>query len=320
MKAACAAAIVLACAAGTARAQSKPWAQGVDEARQARANALFEEGNRLFAEKSNTAALERYRAAIAIWDHPMVQFNMAVTLIRLDRLLDAAEALDRALRYGAQPFTPELYQQALDYRRLLGGRVGTVEASCTQDGVQVLLDGSPWFVCPGTQQRRVLAGEHAIVATGATYQPLSRRVIVAGGVVSREALKLVALDAAVRLEYPTARWIPWTVAAVGAAVGFGGLGVWFSGRGEMDRFDERYAIDCWTGCETDLSAHDDLRALRDGARRTSAIGVSMMIAGGVVAVGGVIWGGALNRPRRVLPKLELAPSPGGMTARAGWEF
>src|SRR5690606_37398674 len=122
--------------------------------------AAFAEANELFSQQAHQPAIEKYKEALAAWDHPLIRFNMAVSLVRLDRILEAAEALDSALRFGQAPFTPEEHQRALDYQRLVGGRIGNVEASCDQDGVQVLLDGKPWFQCPGTQKLRVMAGEH----------------------------------------------------------------------------------------------------------------------------------------------------------------
>jgi len=87
--------------AGRARAEPPtPWARDVPAAQQERARALFEDGNQLFAQQAHGPALDRYRAAVALWDHPMIRFNMAVTEIRLDRVLDAAEDLQAALRFG----------------------------------------------------------------------------------------------------------------------------------------------------------------------------------------------------------------------------
>src|SRR6185503_16480126 len=127
--------ILLVFASATAWAD-QPWEQGVPKDKRDQAQALFQEGNLLFAQQAHQPALEKYNAAIALWDHPLIRFNMAVTLIRLDRILEAADNLDSALRFDAKPFTPELYQQALDYQKLVQGRVGTVEASCDQADAQ----------------------------------------------------------------------------------------------------------------------------------------------------------------------------------------
>jgi hypothetical protein len=300
-----------------------PWANGVSKENQAKANALFAEANQLFAEQAHAPALERYRAAVALWDHPLIEFNMAVTLIRLDRFLEAAETIDRALRFGAEPYpTPEQFRQALDYQKLIAGRVATIEATCTQAGVSVLLDGKPWLSCPGAQKRRVLAGEHVIVGEKSGYITLTRRLVVAGGVTTRERIALVSLDAAVTLEYPAPRWLPWTATGAGAAVALGGLAFWLAGNRQMDRFEEDFDMLCPNGCSGTLDANPTERQLgeqRDAARFKGDVGIVMMASGGAIVIGGVVWT-LLNRPRRVLPRVEVAPTAGGVAARASISF
>jgi len=302
-----------------AQAETTPWSQGVPVATQDKANALFEEGNQLFAREAHAPALEKYREAIALWDHPLIRFNIAVTLIRLDRHLDAADELERALRFGETPFKKELYSQALDYQSLLKGRVGYVEASCDQAGASVLIDGKPWFSCPGTQRMRVLAGEHALVGELSNYLTSSQHIIVPGGGTVTERVKLVPLESAVILKYPYRRWIPYTVTAVGLAVGLGGLGVWLLGRGQMTDFEAAFARDCPMGCMKDLSDRPLLRDVRDGAELKGTIGITMMVTGSAVAVGGIVMT-IMNRPQRILPKVEVAPTTGGMTMSTRWKF
>jgi hypothetical protein len=301
-----------------------PWAQGVAKHKQTQANALFAEANQLFAQQAHAPALDKYKAAVALWDHPLIQFNMAVTLVRLDRILEAAEALDRALRFDAAPFpAPEQYQQALDYQKLVAGRVGTIGAECKQQGVAILLDGKPWFTCPGTQSTRVLAGEHVVVAEAKGMMTVSRRSVVVGRGSSMATFELYPIDDVVKLEYPTPRWIPWTVAGAGAAIGLGGLGLWFAGQSAMDRFDARAGMLCQPdGCSKGLDQNEterDLKRQRDNAKLEGSIGIGMMVAGGAIAIGGVVWA-VINRPNRVLPSLEVAPTTGGVRASAAFRF
>jgi hypothetical protein len=306
--------------AGRARAEPlTPWARDVPAAQQEQARALFEDGNQLFAQQAHGPALERYRAAVALWDHPMVRFNMAVTEIRLDRVLDAADDLQAALRFGQTPFTPELYQQALDYQALLAGRVGELEVACAQPGAQISLDGKPWFAGPGQRRLRVLAGEHVVAADRPGSVPQSVRVVVAGRAVATHRIALVSFDAAAHLEYPRPRWIAWTIAGGGAAVALGGLAVYLAGRNQMDAFHSDFASVCAAGCEADLASHPLLRRERDSAVLQGRIAVPMIAAGSAIAVGGIVLA-ILNRPVRTLPRLELAPAPGGVAASAGWRF
>lgn len=309
--------------AGVAHADAR-WADGVSKDNQAKANALFAEANQLFAQQAHAPALEKYRAAIALWDHPLIEFNLAVTLIRLDRYLEAADALDKALRFAAAPFpSPEQYQQALDYQKLVSGRIGTISASCEQPGATMSLDGKPWFTCPGTQSRRVLVGNHVVAGEAKGFMTVSRAVMIVGGDSSSGAYKFLPMDQLVTLEYPSPRWLPWTVTGTGAAVALGGLAFWVAGNNQMDQFHRDAAMICGTpGCSMNLDANATERQLasqRDGAYLKNHVGIAMMSVGGAIAVGGVVWT-IVNRPRRVLPELEVAPTAGGASARASWQF
>lgn len=299
----------------------KPWAQGVPQDVQDKASALYEEGNTLFGQQAHAPALEKYREALALWDHPLIRFNLAVTEIRLERILEAADDLDKALRYGDKPFKAELYQQALDYQALVKGRVGFIEASCDQGGARLLLDGKPWFDCPGTKKIRVLAGEHAIVGEKQGFLTSSSKVVVAGGATVQHKAKLVPLDSAVVLKYPYRRWIPWTMTAMGFAVGLGGVGTWFLGKNQMDQFEADFATQCMNGCEPGLTdpSHRALAAQRDSAVLKGQIGIGMMAVGGGVMVTGLVLA-ILNRPTRILPNVEVAPKSGGAVTSFGWRF
>lgn len=308
-------------APAAAASEPKPWANGVPQAVQDKASALYEEGNTLFAQQAHAPALEKYKAAIAMWEHPLIRFNMAVTEIRLERILEAADNLEKALLYGDKPFKPELYQQALDYQALVKNQVGYIEVSCDNTSSRLLLDGKPWFDCPGTKKIRVLAGEHAIVGEKPGFLTASTKVVVDGGETVQEKVKLVPLDSAVVLKYPYRRWIPWTTTGVGVAVALGGVGTWFLGANQMDQFEAEYSTQCQNGCEPGLTApeHRSLAAQRDSAELKGQIGIAMMGIGGAVTVTGIVLA-ILNRPQRVLPNVEVAPRAGGAVAKVGWRF
>jgi hypothetical protein len=303
--------------------ENKPWAEGVPQDQQDKARALYEEGNTLFGQEAHTGALEKYKEAIKIWEHPLIRYNMAVTEIRLEKILEAADDLEKALKFGDKPFTfkPELYQEALNYQALIKRQVGYVEVTCEQAGVRLLFDGKPWFDCPGSNKVRVLAGVHAIVGEKKDYLTESTKVVVGGDKTEKANIKLVPLDSAVTLKYPFRRWIPWTMVGVGVVVGVGGAGTWFLGKNQMDQFNVDYATQCSSGCEPGLGdpAHAGLRNERDQARLKGQIGIGTAALGGAIAVTGVVLA-ILNRPQRVLPNVEVAPTSGGGVAAVGWQF
>ena len=310
--------VVLVMLASTAYADDE-WAKGVAPENQKDANSLFAEGNQLFAQQAHAPALEKYKAALALWDHPLIHFNTAVTEIRLDRILDAAADLDKALQYGEKPFpSKELYQQALDYQSLVKGRVGEVSATCAQAHVHILLDGKQWFDCPGTSKQRVLIGEHVILGEDTTKDlvPESHKVVVASGATVAQSLTLRGFDSAVVIKYPYPRWIPFTIAGGGVAIALGGLAFWFSGRNQMDEFESDFAMECPTGCDASLSAKPEEKLLaekRDSAELKGKIGISMMVAGGAIAVTGTVMAIINSKAKRVLP-LEVQPNTSGGAA------
>jgi len=311
--------VMLVLLASTAYADDD-WAKGVTPQNQKDANALFAEGNQLFAQQAHAPALEKYKAALALWDHPLIHFNTAVTEIRLDRILDAAADLDKALQYGDKPFpSKELYQQALDYQSLVKGRVGDVEVTCKQPHVHMLLDGKPWFDCPNTGKQRVLIGEHVILAEDPTKDlvPETHKAVVASGATVAQTITLRGFDSAVVLKYPYPRWIPFTIAGGGAAIALGGLAFWFAGRSQMDEFESDFATECPTGCDAALNAKPQEKLLaekRDSAELKGKIGISMMIAGGAITVTGTVMAIINSKAKRVLP-VEITPNAqGGATA------
>jgi len=288
---------------------------------QDKASALYEEGNTLFGQQAHQPAMEKYKEALKLWDHQLIRFNLAVTEIRLEKILEAADDLEKSLRYGDKPFKKELYQQALDYQALIKGRVGFIDASCTEPSARILLDGKPWFDCPGNKKLLVLAGEHAVVGEKQGFLSSSAKIVVDGGETVQQKVKLVPLDSAVVLKYPYRRWIPWTMVGIGFAVGLGGVGTWFLGKNQMDQFEADFTQQCMNGCEPGLTdpSHRSLAAQRDSAQLKGQVGIGMMAVGGGVMITGLIFAIA-NRPTRVLPNVEVAPKSGGAVTTVGWHF
>src|SRR4051812_25282779 len=171
--------IVIALLAFAATAHAGPrWSEGVTSDQEDRAEALWNEANALVVKRDHANAVEKYRAAIALWNHPKIQLNLAMSLLTLERYLEAADALEQALRYGQEPYSPEDYAEALNFRKLVDGRIGVIEASCDQAGAKISLDGKPWFTCPGKQQQRVLADQHAVTGELKGYLTRTRPVAV----------------------------------------------------------------------------------------------------------------------------------------------
>lgn len=298
----------LALATSTAMADT-PWADGVTEDQKTRAQVLLEQGNALFLEKKYVEALEAYRQAVAVWDHPAIRFNMVRCEIQLGRNLDAATNLELALRYGEAPFEEGLYSEALGYQKLLSTQIGDVVVQCSQDGVKLLFDGQAIGTCPVTEKRRVLAGSHSLVGTKDGHLPKSVEVVVVGGEGKSIDINLVPVEQGAVIEHRWPTYVPFAVMGGGALLV--GTGVMFQllASDQMDSYDALVAAMCAGNCSPqDLAGIDDMRA---GARLKSGIGVSAAITGAaVILTGGVML--YLNRGRTVYP--EIAPVATGSGA------
>ena len=97
-----------------APAPEMPWSVGVPLAVQARANALYDEGNQLFVQQAHAPALEKYKQALALWDHPLIRFNLAVTDLRAPSLRDRYDSV-------AAPYFVRKPRKGGLFSRLLGG-------------------------------------------------------------------------------------------------------------------------------------------------------------------------------------------------------
>lgn len=299
-------------------AQTPPWAVGVTDAQKAQAQTSLEQGNALFLDKKYAEAMEKYKAAVASWDHPAIRFNIVRCLIQLDRPVEASDNLKLALKYGAAPLEEAVYTEALAYEKLLANQIASVIVKCTQPGVKMTLDGQPLATCPAEELRRVSPGSHQLVGSKEGFLTRSFEVVVIGGKEQRVTLSLDPVEKAARIEHRWPTYVPWVVFASGFAVaGIGGL-LDLAAVQEMDSYDRAVA----QACATMACAPEDLdpadRDLKDSAEMKSAIAVGIMIAGGAtIATGAVML--YFNRGRTVYPTSverltpTVTPVSGGAT-------
>jgi hypothetical protein len=283
-----------------------PWSVGVTDAEKARATELLARGNELLVQNRHAAALEQYRLAIRVWDHPAIRANMVVCLINLGRPLEAYESALLALVYGPAPLDkPEVYAETLNYRKLLEGQIATLQLSCTGSGARVTLDGQDLLACPGRSTRRLLAGRHQLVARGRGYLSITRDFTAVGGASESIDLSLVRLEDAAHTERPWAAWKPWAVTGGGAGLVLAGGLLQLKADADMDRHD----ADLERLCGDDGCAGRDvprsLSNLKSRAELENKIAIGTVITGGAVAVTGLVLV-YLNRPRTVLPDEAVA--------------
>lgn len=303
----------------TAHADPQPWSVGVTEAQKATAKKHLDAGNALFLDKKYAEALDKYKAAVAAWDHPAIRFNIVRCLIQLDRPVDASDNLKLALKYGAAPLEEAVYAEALAYEKLLANQIGELAVACSQPEVKISLDGQALATCPAKESRRVAPGPHQLVATGKGLLTRTVDVVVIGGKSQEVTVKLDPLRAGAKIEHRWAQWVPWVVFGSGFGVAAIGAALDLSAVSDRDSYDRTVNQNCAvTACPAGDPRIAGVADLKDRAETKSTIAVSVMIAGGAtIAAGAVML--YLNRGREVYPttveKLtpSVTPMPGGAT-------
>jgi hypothetical protein len=170
-------------AAGTASAQDAGTDDAVapasvtptdpDAQRTAIARALFEEGLALADRGEWAEAGDRFRRADAVRSSPPIRFNLAHSLSRIGRVLEAVEML-HAIENDAQA-AADVRASARDLRSRLERRLGrlVVELTGAPEGAQLFLDetalpaeaaGVAFPVDPGPHRVRLMSGESEIDA------------------------------------------------------------------------------------------------------------------------------------------------------------
>jgi tetratricopeptide (TPR) repeat protein len=310
---------------GMQSASADGWAAEAAKASSAQktgAQTKLEAGNQLFLKQQYKEALDAYEAAIKSWDHPAIRFNIVRCLIQLDRPVEATDNLALALKYGAEPLEEAVYNEALNYQKLLAKQIGNLEVTCSQQGAKVTLDGQPLMDCPGSQKRRVAPGAHGVVATKEGFLTKEMRVSVVGGTDEKVDIKLVPLDKAAKVVHKWPTWIPWVVFGGGLTLATFGALIQFEASSKMNDYDQGVGSLCMvTGCNPSMpknQAEQDLVALKSSAENYNKVGVTVISVG----VAGAVAGGIMlfmNRGKTVYeePMKPGAPQVGVVPMRDG---
>ncbi|HUQ03953.1 MAG TPA: hypothetical protein VM261_15755 [Kofleriaceae bacterium] len=300
----------------------RPWAAGVPEAEQQIALAGLERGNVEYAESRYAPAIAIYREALKHWDHPAIRFNVAVCLINLDQPIEARDELERALVFGEAPLGPDLYKQALTYRKLLDGQLAHITIRSTEPDAEVRLDGAFLFRAPGERTLWLRPGEHQLVATKADFLTYSETLSLHGGLTDTIDVRLMPFTSTTRT---TRRWKPWKPYAVAGAgvlvAGFGGIAYALAAR-DYDRYDDEIREVCPRGCNAEeVEGLGDVRAIKNRAETKQAFAVSLFVVGGAAVIAGGV-GLYLNQPRTevVAPPAPPPVMPGVIVGPGGVMF
>ncbi len=275
---------------------SRPWASGVSEDRQQRAMQLFREANSHHNDGLFVKAAELYRKALEAWDHPAINYNLALSLMNLDRPMDVEVSLQKAIKYGAAPLAKDKFDHAKEYLLLIQQQLATVEVTCSKPGAKVSVDGKLVFtVGPngegGAFKSRVKIGKHTFVAEKPGYNAEIEAPFIGPGETFRIELKLYTAEELTRTKRRwNATWLPYAVIGGGVAMGLAGAGLELSANSSYQGFDDAVAkCVADSGAMSACASSSDLQGMRDSGDTKKMLGyVAYGVAGAAVVTGAVM--------------------------------
>lgn len=243
------------------------------------ARALFDSGNERFENNDFVRASELYRQALEQWDQPVIRFNLAVTLIELDRSREAYDHLLKVVEQGAGTLGTR-QAEARNYLRLLRARLSTISvtfdpaARCEIDGTEIKR-GAAIVLEPGS---------HTLVARRAGFEPYTRTLVLEPGGKQELAIELQRPRTRLVRRWSTA--IPWLVFGGGAVAALaGGSGLFLANR-RIDEVNADLARGCAAACTQEQFAPYLRRS--DRAERLQLGGGVTLAIGGAVALTGLV--------------------------------
>jgi hypothetical protein len=287
---------------GGGGAQERPWAKGVPADKQAAALALFRDGNFLLKNSLFPRAVEKYREALKLWNHPAIHYNMALALLNLNEPLSLHHHLTEAMRHGEAPLDKDKFERATTFKKLIEQQLSRVEITCDAPGAVVSMDGQVLFTAPGRYEGLVRPGKHSITATKEGFLPTDMNQTLLPGETASLSVKLYTATDLTRYRRQWSAWKPWAVVGAGAAVALAGGALHMQARGSFEKFDTRI-VECG-GCipaqeVTDLRTRGtSMQQLAFGAY---AVGGAALVTGAVLAF--------INRPQAYQINPDEAGAP-----------
>jgi len=272
----------------------RPWAVGVTKENQATALRKFQEGNVQLNDGLFANAATLYREALTFWNHPAINYNLALALLYLDQPIEVHDRLQAAIKFGTGPLEKEKFERAKEYILLVTQQIAEVEVTCIKPGAKVSVDGKEVFtVGPngegGFYKGRVRVGKHTFIAEKPGYNAEAGVPFIGPGEVFRIELTLYTADELTRYKRKwQTTWAPYAVIGGGVALGIIGGVLSVSAGSSYDEFDSEVArcntASMGAGC-TDTSVMD----IKDSGDTKKVLGyVGYGLAGAAVITGAVM--------------------------------
>lgn len=272
----------------------RPWAKGVSEREQQLALAMFRDGNKDLNDGAYVIAADKYRKALKHWEHPAINYNLALALLNLDQPIEVLDNLQKAIQYGPAPLEKEKFDKAKEYILLTEKLVAFIEVSCQKPGADVLVDGKKVFTAPGKYSARVRTGKHVFAAEpgkdmGAGYTAKVTAPFINAGENFRIELKMYTVAELTRYKRKWQRtWAPWAVVGAGAVLAATGGIFALSARSSFEDFDAQVAqCNLDSGNNAGCSVESGFGGLRDSGETKRLASYVMYGVGGATIVTGL---------------------------------
>ena len=166
--------IVLSCPVGLPEAR----AQVSDKVR---ADALLEQGNRLYDKADYAGALGKFQRANSLYPTPEIELNIGLTQEHLKNLPAAATHFERFLGQVDRKANVARVRGIQQKLEVLRARLGSVTLACGVKGAAVTMDSKPAGSTPLGSRLYVIPGRHELAVIGAGYKPFNTTVDLKAG-------------------------------------------------------------------------------------------------------------------------------------------
>jgi tetratricopeptide (TPR) repeat protein len=283
-------------------------------------------------------ALQEFNTAYDSSPYFAVLYNIAQTLIALDRPLEAANTLSRYLKEGRDRIPPQRIGQVEDQIAQLEAFLGVLYVSTEPPGALITVDGRAIGRTPLGKPVRLAAGTCSISATLDDGRRVDRSVTIGQGTRNHVALQLpspppkiehdklaVAAQAAPLPKAPSGpsrmrTVLPYTLVGVGVALAGGALGTYL--------FWERSAYKKWQDAQpawhnSQPGSPDFAKTAAESNRRADLVTTAKRTVLGLSIAGGasVAAGAALYLVDRRSAGTSSTPTVawnGGSSFTLGW--
>ena len=263
-----------------------------------RAAQLLQEGVQRRAEGKDDVAMHLFRRADELDSTPKSRAQLALAEQSVGMWTSAERHLQDALSHRDDPWIERNRLLLESAAARIATELGWIDIVGAPPGAEVFVDGERVGTTPLDAPLRAAAGRRILTVRAAGYETFTRPLFVQGGEVSRERAVFVEVQAGAP---PTAsasktppRYVDVPVTSPLREVGWVTMGVGAAGLllGGASLVVRQSFVDGFNGDERcGTSAADQpasCRSQQSGATRWGAVGAASLVAGGIVAAGGLV--------------------------------